>query len=184
MPFFSGYLWCHLDATVQHNRQTHNSTADATVEVQRYMTETHIHRTENPLTFWKTHKTLYPNLFVFSKAGEVVSKKWYLLTPKAVEQLLFLNKNNLSHIPSYPKHCISSPVLHKHVSSHQKYCTQAKHFNITILSNVQFNVINIYLICLMSKTMHSRSKPKYEAFQNVLCGARAMKLDLWFIDQG
>ncbi|KAL2087596.1 hypothetical protein ACEWY4_016424 [Coilia grayii] len=108
----TGNLWRHLDVTVQQSRQSHNSTADGIVEVQRYIQEAHIPRKENPLTYWNTHKSLYPNLFilaqrfscipassvpcerVFSKAGEVVSKKRNRLSPKAVEQILFLNKYN------------------------------------------------------------------------------------------
>ncbi|KAK0151151.1 Zinc finger BED domain-containing protein 1 [Merluccius polli] len=107
----SGGLWRHLDATVQRTRQTHNTTADAIVEVQRYLKEPHINRSDDPLQYWNTHKPLYPHLYIlslkflctpafsvpceriFSKAGEVVSKKRNRLSPKVLEQILFLNKN-------------------------------------------------------------------------------------------
>lgn len=106
-----GQLWQHLDATVLQTKRAHNSTANAMVEVQRYLSETHISRSEDPLQYWKSHQNLYPNLYflaqkflctpassvpcerVFSKAGEVVSKKRNRLSPKTVEEILFLNKN-------------------------------------------------------------------------------------------
>lgn len=86
-------------------------TSDATVEVQRYLSEPNIGRHENPLEYWERQKLVYPNLYnlslaflctpassvpcerIFSKAGEVVSKKRNRLKPKTVEKLLFLNKN-------------------------------------------------------------------------------------------
>ncbi|KAK0134299.1 Zinc finger BED domain-containing protein 4 [Merluccius polli] len=108
----SGGLWRHLDATVQQNRLTNNATADAIVEVQRYLKEAHINRADGPLQYWNTRKSFYAHLYilslrflctpassvpcerVFSKAGEVVSKKRNRLSPKVLEQILFLNKNN------------------------------------------------------------------------------------------
>ncbi|KAJ4924099.1 hypothetical protein JOQ06_000339 [Pogonophryne albipinna] len=100
-----------LDQTVKMSRRTKNATADATVEVQRYPAELNIGRLEDPLNYWQTQKHVYPNLHkpavtflctpassvpcerVFSKAGEVVSKKINRLNPKTVEKILFLNKN-------------------------------------------------------------------------------------------
>ena len=88
--FFLGKLWRHLDVSVSQNRRTHNATADAMVEVQRYMTEPNIFRTDDPLEYWAIHKHVYPHLYVlahtflctpassvpcervFSKAGEIV----------------------------------------------------------------------------------------------------------------
>ncbi|KAK0140929.1 Zinc finger BED domain-containing protein 1 [Merluccius polli] len=104
-------LWRRLDTSVMEARRSQNVTADATVEVQRYLSEPNIGRLENPLGYWERQKLLYPNLHklalaflctpassvpcerVFSKAGEVVSKKRNRLKPKTVEKLLFLNKN-------------------------------------------------------------------------------------------
>ncbi len=88
-----------------------NATADATVEVQRYLSDPNIPRTEDPLHLWATQKAVYPHLHclaleflctpassvpcerIFSKAGEVVNKKRNRLSPRSVEQVLFLNKN-------------------------------------------------------------------------------------------
>ena len=109
---FSGNkLWSHLDATVMASRMTHNVTADATLEVQRYLSEPNIGRTDDPLLYWERQKCIYPNLSklaigylctppssvpcerVFSKAGEVISKKRYRQVPSTVQRILFLNKN-------------------------------------------------------------------------------------------
>ncbi|XP_032428162.1 zinc finger BED domain-containing protein 1-like [Xiphophorus hellerii] len=86
-------LWQRLDTSVMEAKRTQNVSADATVEVQRYLSEANISRQENPLEYWANHRSLYPNLYklaliylctpassvpcehVFSKAGEVVSRK-------------------------------------------------------------------------------------------------------------
>ncbi len=88
-----------------------NATADATVEVQGYLSDPNIPRTEDPLHFWATQKGVYPHLRclaleflcthassvprerIFLKAGEVVNKKRNRLHPCSVEQVLFFNKN-------------------------------------------------------------------------------------------
>ncbi|KAF7642617.1 hypothetical protein LDENG_00254690 [Lucifuga dentata] len=43
------YLWQHLDNMVIQSRSVQNMTADATVEVQRYLTEPNIGRQEDPI---------------------------------------------------------------------------------------------------------------------------------------
>ncbi|XP_016103368.1 zinc finger BED domain-containing protein 4-like isoform X2 [Sinocyclocheilus grahami] len=104
-------LWRHLDDSVMESRRRHSVTADATVEVQRYLAEPNIGRLEDPLQYWERQKLIYPHLYrlavkylctpassvpcerVFSKAGEVVSKKRNRLSPKTFEKLMFLNKH-------------------------------------------------------------------------------------------
>uniref|UniRef100_A0A3B5QKN7 HAT C-terminal dimerisation domain-containing protein n=1 Tax=Xiphophorus maculatus TaxID=8083 RepID=A0A3B5QKN7_XIPMA len=99
-------LWQRLDTSVMEAKRNQNVSADATVEVQRYLSEANISSLENPLEYWANHRSLYPNLYklaliylctpassvpcerVFSKAGEVVSKKRNPLKPKTVEKLL------------------------------------------------------------------------------------------------
>lgn len=110
--FLSGNLWLLLDNAVDQSRPSSSATADAITEVDRYLTEANIQRAEDPLEYWKMQKYLYPHLYslalqflctpassvpcerVFSKAGEVLSKKRNRLSPNTVKQLLFLNKNN------------------------------------------------------------------------------------------
>ncbi|KAM8831632.1 E3 SUMO-protein ligase ZBED1-like [Spinachia spinachia] len=47
-------LWHRLDTSVMKARKTQNVTADATVEVQRYLSEPNISRLENPLEYWES----------------------------------------------------------------------------------------------------------------------------------
>ncbi|XP_041920524.1 E3 SUMO-protein ligase ZBED1-like [Alosa sapidissima] len=106
-------LWDLLDQHVSETRRVKSATANANVEVQRFLSELNIPRSEDPLQFWAQHKHVYPHLYVlarnilctpassvpcervFSKAGEVVSKKRNRLSPGTVEQILFLNKNDI-----------------------------------------------------------------------------------------
>ena len=135
---FSGNkLWSHLDATVMASRTKHNVTADATVEVQRYLSEPNIGRTDDPLLYWERQKCIYPNRYklaivylctqphlfpvrVFSKAGEVISKKRNRLNPSTVEKILFLNKPMKKiqlHIFNVHKHNhLQIIFIHKHHS--------------------------------------------------------------------
>lgn len=96
---------------VEEARRSHNVTADATIEVQRYLSERNIRRLEDPLQYWERQKSVYPNLYrlavgylctpassvpcqrVFSEAGDVVCKKRSPLNRSTVEQILFLNKD-------------------------------------------------------------------------------------------
>ena len=104
-------LWETLDRDASEARTSRNATADATVEVQRYMTDPPQGRSEDPLLYWKNHQAVYPHLFklakvflcmpassvpcerVFSKCGEIVSKKRNRLNPSTVEKIMYLNKN-------------------------------------------------------------------------------------------
>jgi len=104
-------LWETLDRDASEARTARNATADATVEVQRYMTDPPLERSKDPLAYWMDHQNVYPNLFklakqflcmpassvpserVFSKCGEIVSKKRNRLNPKTVEKIMYLNKN-------------------------------------------------------------------------------------------
>ncbi|XP_057694193.1 E3 SUMO-protein ligase ZBED1-like isoform X1 [Corythoichthys intestinalis] len=102
-------LW-HFDASV-HQARTTNVTANATVEVQKYLGAPNIPRVESPLQYWESQKCTLPTLYklavsylctpassvpcerVFSKAGEILCKKRNRLSPKTLEKILFLNKN-------------------------------------------------------------------------------------------
>ncbi|XP_055077989.1 uncharacterized protein LOC129456267 [Periophthalmus magnuspinnatus] len=86
-------LWDFLDCRVGATQGTNSTTADATVEVQRYLSEAYLPRGEDPLKYWESRKDIYPHLHrmaidylhipatsvpceqVFSKAGEVVRQK-------------------------------------------------------------------------------------------------------------
>ncbi|TWW61045.1 hypothetical protein D4764_05G0011350 [Takifugu flavidus] len=112
-PWWRGVidLWKLLDRDAEEARASRNATADAIVEVQRYLSARPLERSQDPLVSWTKNKALYPNLYhlanqylatpassvpcerVFSKAGEIVSKKRNRLKSSTVEKLLFLNKN-------------------------------------------------------------------------------------------
>ena len=104
-------LWASFDREADQARSIRNATADATVEVQRYLTDPPLPWTADPLAYWTDHKNVYPNLYVlaikflcmpatsvpservFSKCGEIVCKKRNRLKPSTVEKIVFLNKN-------------------------------------------------------------------------------------------
>ncbi|XP_054866834.1 zinc finger BED domain-containing protein 4-like [Amphiprion ocellaris] len=104
-------LWKPLDMEVEENNTTSNTTADSIVEVQRYLAETNTPRTQDPLQYWKNNQKTYPHLYqfelkflctpfssvpcerIFSKTGELMSKKRNRLGAKTLQKLLFLNKS-------------------------------------------------------------------------------------------
>ncbi|TKS67810.1 hypothetical protein D9C73_000866 [Collichthys lucidus] len=74
-------LWETLDRDPSEAKRARNATADATVEVQRYMTVSPLQRSEDPLTYWKNHQNVYPHLFKpFSNEPQISSatniSKW------------------------------------------------------------------------------------------------------------
>lgn len=98
-------LWEHLDFEV--GRPTKRVTAEAIQEVQRYMAEGNIARSQDPLRSWDNQKANYSNLYqmplqflctpassapcerVFSTAEEVVSEKRNRFNFKTLEKLIF-----------------------------------------------------------------------------------------------
>ncbi len=82
-------LWGLLDKKVMETQRFHSATADATVEVQCFITAAYIKRTGDPLEYWTQHLTMYPHQYrqakkylsipatsvtcerIFSKAGEI-----------------------------------------------------------------------------------------------------------------
>ena len=55
-------LWETLDRDASEARMARNATVDATVEVQRYMNDPPLERSEEPLVYWRNHKNVYPHL--------------------------------------------------------------------------------------------------------------------------
>lgn len=100
---FSVLISCRL-------QRVHNTTAKTTVEVQCYFWALPLQRRWPTLKYWQSRAAVYPNPYklckryphmpttsvpqerVFSKAGEVVSKK-IRLKPNCAERVLFLKKN-------------------------------------------------------------------------------------------
>lgn len=81
------------------------------LELDRYIAEPLLKRTEDPLVWWNERKLIYPKLYqlvcrrlcvvatsvpcerIFSKAGMVLTERRSRLTTDKVEKLLFLNHN-------------------------------------------------------------------------------------------
>ncbi|KAL1246589.1 hypothetical protein QQF64_034552 [Cirrhinus molitorella] len=109
-PPSSDDLWELLDSRVSETQRHHSSNSDATIEVKRYLRDAYLPRSEDPLKYWHVHKE-YPHLYalareylaitatsvpcerIFSKAGDVISKKRSRLSSSTAEQVIFLNKN-------------------------------------------------------------------------------------------
>ncbi|XP_051244075.1 zinc finger BED domain-containing protein 4-like [Dicentrarchus labrax] len=60
-------LWATLDRDASEARRARNATADATVEVQRYMVDPPLERSEDPLDYWSKHRNVYPHLYILAK---------------------------------------------------------------------------------------------------------------------
>ncbi|XP_029341451.1 zinc finger BED domain-containing protein 1-like [Acyrthosiphon pisum] len=104
-------IWQEFDAGVENVVQSLNPTASIIVEVDKYLQEPPIPRTQDPLKWWDNNRQIYPTLYimmkkrlciqaasvsserVFSKSGQIVSTKHSRLLSKKVEQIVFLNYN-------------------------------------------------------------------------------------------
>ncbi|XP_053710926.1 zinc finger BED domain-containing protein 4-like [Synchiropus splendidus] len=91
-------LWQRFDKNASQTRSS--CTADSIVEVKMYLAEPNIRRHDDPLRYWGDKQMIYPHLYtlakkylctptssvpcerVFSKAGEILSKKRNRLSPK------------------------------------------------------------------------------------------------------
>lgn len=81
------------------------------IEMRQYLESPNVNRKDNPLQFWKDHQAQFPRLSMlarkylccpatsvpserlFSKAGEVISKRRASLSPQNADKIIFLNKN-------------------------------------------------------------------------------------------
>lgn len=107
--YFLGHdLWKTLDMEVEETKKTSNATADSIIEVQRYLAESNTPRTQDPLQYWKKKQKTYPHLYqlalkslcspsssvacerVFSKAGELVSKRRNRLGAETLQNTAFV----------------------------------------------------------------------------------------------
>ena len=104
-------LWGSFDKKVTEASAHRTGLVESAVEVRRYIQEKNLPQHEDPLKWWKQQTVHYPNLSqystkflcipatsvpserLFSKAGELVSKKRSSLKPSNINMLLFLNKN-------------------------------------------------------------------------------------------
>ena len=104
-------LWGSFDKKVAEASSLRLTTVESTVEMRRYLQEKNIPRHDDPLVWWRQHAAHYRHLQqlakkylcipatsvpaerLFSKAGELISKRRSCRKPKNVNMLLFLNNN-------------------------------------------------------------------------------------------
>lgn len=104
-------IWSDFDSEVKNLIQSTNPTAAATVEVDKYLQEGLLARSENPLKWWKENKNVYLRLFsimrkrlgimatsvpcerIFSKSGQTITEKRNRLCSGKFEKMIFLNFN-------------------------------------------------------------------------------------------
>ena len=105
----SDSVWSSFDK--KQSTKTSTPTTSAIIELRQYFEEVNINRTDDPLKWWKTRESVYPNLSkiakkylgivatsvpserVFSKAGQVVTERRNRLKANNVQKLIFLNAN-------------------------------------------------------------------------------------------
>lgn len=101
--------WDEFDLKISEIQPSTNSRTMAIMEVQRYISDRVLNRKEDPLTWWKTNKDVYPNLShlvlskccmvattvpcerLFSKAKNILTERRSRLSHTKVGKLLFLN---------------------------------------------------------------------------------------------
>nr|CAH7739618.1 unnamed protein product [Callosobruchus chinensis] len=106
-------LWEYFDQKVSDstNVMTASPTAKAILMVKQYLSMPNIPRSSNPLAFWSANKNLLPELFkmhqkylsvpatsvpserIFSKTGIITNSRRNRLSPKNLDQIVFLNTN-------------------------------------------------------------------------------------------
>ena len=104
-------LWGSFDRKVAEASTRRTNSVESAVEIRRYVQEKNIPRHEDALAWWKQHALSYPYLSqlfkkylciaatpvpserVFSKAGELVSKKRSNRKPSNIHMLLFLSNS-------------------------------------------------------------------------------------------
>ena len=105
-------LWQAFDSQVNASTVENHESIDCSLELKLYYRKAIFARKEDPIRWWKEHEAKYPVLAkvarkylgiqatsvaserVFSKAGELISKRRSRLKSKNVDILLFLNQNN------------------------------------------------------------------------------------------
>lgn len=105
-PAGSDTIWKDFDRKVSKLSGAGHSTVAGILELDRYLAEPLLKRTENPLVWWHERKLLYPRLYlacirlcivatsvpcerIFSKAGLVLTDRRSRLNTDKVEKLLF-----------------------------------------------------------------------------------------------
>ncbi|XP_049300483.1 E3 SUMO-protein ligase ZBED1-like [Anopheles funestus] len=108
---FKGLLWRKWRELESNRETTISEQTTAVVEIDRYLQEKAMNSMDDPLIWWKTKHSLYPQLYkivqktlcipatsvpcerVFSKAGGIITEKRNKLLPKKLNEMLFIKQN-------------------------------------------------------------------------------------------
>lgn len=104
-------IWTDFDCSVSALVKNADTKDIATIEVDKYLQEPLLNRSEDPLLWWQHRENVYPRLVqlakkrlcilgtsvpserVFSKAGQLITDRRNRLSGKRVSQILFLHGN-------------------------------------------------------------------------------------------
>lgn len=104
-------LWWDFDKTISEISSTNTPTDTATMTVKQYLELPHLDRKKDPLEFWKLQKNTLPLLSklaskylsipatsvpcerLFSKAAIITNERRNRLSPKKLDELLFISEN-------------------------------------------------------------------------------------------
>lgn len=110
-PVQTSSVWDEFDASLSSLQEKQDPTAQAVVEIDKYLNEQYLNRINDPLKWWESRKLTYPNLYavaikrlcipatsvpcerIFSKAGQICTEKRSRLTSDKVSKTLFINHN-------------------------------------------------------------------------------------------
>ncbi|CAG9833257.1 unnamed protein product [Diabrotica balteata] len=102
-------IWSHFDHKLAKAKSLSTPTSTVTVILRQYLEMPHFERKKNPMEFWKKYKSTFPELYylakkylsipatsvpserVFSKSGQLTNLRRNRLSPKNLNQILFLN---------------------------------------------------------------------------------------------
>lgn len=105
-------IWDQFDAKINKLQTNRDPAAACALEMDKYVAEPYLARTEDPLVWWESRKLVYPRLYkimltrlcipatsvpcerIFSKAGHLISERRSRLTGKRVSEIMFVNFNN------------------------------------------------------------------------------------------
>lgn len=105
-------IWSCVEKKIACSKVPGTASSRAIMEVQRYMEDVVLERTQDPFQWWRENSYMFPNLAtifkekccalatsvpcerLFSKAGQILSERRTRLSAKNVERILFLNANS------------------------------------------------------------------------------------------
>nr|XP_023028246.1 zinc finger BED domain-containing protein 1-like [Leptinotarsa decemlineata] len=102
-------IWSHFDNKVAKAKSITTPLTIVTLMIRQYLEMPYYERKSNPMEFWKTHKSTFPELYklalkylsipvtsvpserVFSKTGQLTNLRRNRLPPKHLDEIIFFN---------------------------------------------------------------------------------------------